>query len=183
MRVDLAFAESEPFDLAVVREERHAAVDLAAERVGVLLLDRVLLGRAPHVGDEQEGRAVDAGEPQHELFIPGVGRGLARTPDVELAFRADACDPPAVRMARLRIRLRASEIPEVPARVGELAERQERVHGCRFAADDPEHAAHVSPACTRSFGGTRSDPSVPSFPRRPSSARRPPRRILGRQIW
>src|SRR5439155_15800295 len=108
--------------------------DLAAERVGVLLLDRVLLGRVPQEGDEQEGRAADAGEAPHELLVRRLGRGLARPPDVELAFRADAGDPPPVRLTRLRIRLRASEIPEIPTRVGELAERQERVHGCRFAA-------------------------------------------------
>src|SRR5204862_1930563 len=128
-------------------EERHAAVDLAAERVGVLLLDRVLLGRVPQVGDEQEGRAADAGEAPHELLIPGVRRGLARPSDVELAFGADAGDPPAVRMARLRIRLRASEIPEIPARVGEVAGRRGGGHGRWGAGGDPERAERVSPAC------------------------------------
>src|SRR5207247_8896034 len=124
--------------------------DLPTERVRVLLLDRIPLRGIPEVDEERERRAADPDEALHGLLVLGIRRRLGRTPGVEFPVGPEAGDAPPVRMARLGVRLRAAEVPVVAADVRELADGPQGLDRRGFAADDPEHAAHVSPACTRS---------------------------------
>src|SRR2546426_558537 len=156
--VDLSVSDAEILDLAVVGEEQDPAVDLAAERMRVALLDRVLLRRVSQMGHENERGTTHSGQPPYRVFVLRVLGRLRGTASIELSFLADASDSPAVGVARFWIRLGASEIPEVPSGIGEGAERHERVDRSGLLAHDCEHPAHVSPTCIQASGAARSSP-------------------------
>src|SRR5437762_5289006 len=96
--------------------------------------------------DHQRQRgAADPYEPLHGLLVLGIHRRLGGTSGVELALRPEACDAPPIGMAGFGVRLWTTEVPVVAAGVRKLAEGHQGVDRRGFAADDPEHAAHVSP--------------------------------------
>src|SRR5438128_11059956 len=123
LRVDFPVADPELVDFAVMREKHHAAVDLPPERMCVLVLDRVLLRRVADVGDQGQGWTADPSKPPDRLVVLRVRGGFGPTARIELPLLPDAGDSPAIRMAGFRVRLRASEIPVIPARMRALPER------------------------------------------------------------
>src|SRR5204862_8328037 len=99
------------FDLSVVGEEGHPAIDLPTERVRVLLLDRIPLRGIPEVDEERGRSAADPDEALHGLLVLAIRRRLDRTPGVEFPVGPAAGDAPPVRMPRLAVGLRAADVP------------------------------------------------------------------------
>src|SRR5438876_6148362 len=130
------------------------------------------------MGHEAQRRAADPRQPPHRVLVPWVLRRLPGPARIELSFLTDARDPPAIRVAGFWIRLRASEVAEVPPGVRELSERHERVDRRGLLADDGGHPAHVSPTCTQSSGGMPSVP--PGLSRSPALSSALRRRRRGR---